>query len=42
VGGLAIAGGHGYASPSWIALALFAGSIGLGVAGRAADRVRSD
>ena len=38
VGGLAIAGGHGYASPSWIALALFAGSIGLGVAGRAADR----
>jgi DHA1 family chloramphenicol resistance protein-like MFS transporter len=33
VGGLAIAGGHGYASPSWIALALLLGSILLGVAG---------
>jgi DHA1 family chloramphenicol resistance protein-like MFS transporter len=32
-GGLAIAGGYGYAAPSWIALALVIGSILLGVAG---------
>jgi len=33
LGGLVISAGHGYASPSWIALALLLGSILLGVAG---------
>jgi DHA1 family chloramphenicol resistance protein-like MFS transporter len=37
-GGLAITAGYGYASPSWIALALVAGSIALGVAGYRRDR----
>jgi len=32
-GGLAIAAGHGYAAPPWIALVLVIGSILLGVAG---------
>ena len=33
LGGLVISAGHGYASPSWIALTLLLGSILLGVAG---------
>jgi DHA1 family chloramphenicol resistance protein-like MFS transporter len=37
-GGLAISAGYGYAAPSWIALALVVGAIGLGLAGRAGDR----